>query len=178
MSKAILTIDAREPLGLVAELKQKRATMIAMQRAARSGRVPLVRDVRLKLGVKAKTVRDRIRIRSPKLDAGGTPFVAMEVDAQPLDLTEFRAVQLKRAGVRAKIGGRTERFRGAFIAEFKGRRRAARRKSKSRVPTRPLYGPSIANGVEDRFPEALARFEERFPQELFRALRYARGRRR
>lgn len=176
MGRAILTIDATEPLGLVEALRQKRATMIAMQRAAKSGRVPLVRDVRLALGVKAKTVRDRITIRSPKIGANGVPFVAFEVDARPLDLMEFGARQFSY-GVRAKIGGRTKKFRGAFTAEFKGRERAARRKGKARTPTRPLYGPSIANGVEDSFPKALARFRERFPEELFRALRYGRRRR-
>lgn len=176
--RATLTMDATEPLGLVEELRNKRATMIAMQRAAKSGRVPLVRAVRLGLGVKAKTVRDRITVRSPRIDSSGTAVVTYEVDATPLDLTEFRATQLKRAGVRAKIGGRTERFRGGFIAVFKGRRRAARRKTKGRVPTRPLYGPSISNGVEDNFDKALARFRERFPEELFRALRYGRSRRR
>jgi len=177
MSRAILTIDATGPLGLADELRQKRATMIAMSRAAKSGRVPLVQEVRLHLGVKATTVRDRITIRSPKIGADGVPFVVFEVDGQPLDLMEFHAVHLKRAGVRAKIGGRTKIFRGAFIAEFKGRRRASRRLTKARFNTRPLYGASIANGVEDEFPRALVRFREKFPEELFRALRYGKRRR-
>lgn len=177
MTKFVLEMDGREPLGLMEELRQKRATMIAMHRAGKSARVPLVTEVRRHLGVKAKTVRDRITVRSPRLDPTGTPFILYEVDARPLDLMEFGTRQFSY-GVRAKIGGRTETFRGAFTAVFAGRERAARRKGKKRTPTRPLYGPSIANGVEDNFDKAVDRFSERFPQELFRALRFGRSRRR
>lgn len=175
--KAVLTIDATEPLGLVEALRQKRATMIALHRAAKSGRVPLVKDVRLALGVKAKTVRDRITVRSPKLNSRGVPFISIDVDGDPLELREFKSKHFSY-GVRAKISGRNVKFRGAFIADFGRGPRASRRKTKGRVPTRPLYGPSIANGVEDAWPKALARFRERFPEELFRALRYGRSRRR
>jgi hypothetical protein len=173
--KAILTIDATDPLDLVDRLREQKAAQTAADRTAKRVRTEMTKRVRGQLGLPAKRVRDRIVLRRATIKPVQVMF---DVDARPIPLGEFKATQLKRAGTRVKIGGRTMTFRGAFKATFKSRLQVARRLGSERIPTRPLYGPSMANGFEDEWQAGLAVFRAHFDEELFRALRFGRGRRR
>jgi len=187
MGNTIVTIDGRAPLILADKLLEQRASQTAAKRAGKSTRTQMVKLTRQHFGLLARDVRERIQIAGVSM----RPVrVSYAVDAMPVPLIKFRARQLKRAGVKATIGGRTKTFRGAFRVPRTGKathrsessgkeiRGVFRRRTRSRLPIRQLYGPSIADGVEDTFEKSFAVFQEKFPAEFLRALKFGQFRRR
>lgn len=189
MSRITLEFDGSEPLELLDALRQQKAAQTAAVRAMKKTRTSMKRAVAKRTGLTQSEVLKRLR--GPRGYVGPVRVV-LEVDDNPLSLTKFKVTQLKRAGVRAKIGGRTKKFRGAFIATMPtGHRGVFRRKKKTRsrkgmpwgtpeLPIREMYAPwTVADIFGDEWEQhGLAVFREHFAEELFRALRFGRGRRR
>lgn len=174
--KATLTIDSTEPLTIAELLRQQRGAQRAMDRTAKRVRTSMQRAVRKRMGLLLRNVSKRVDLRPARINPVRATF---HVDRMPVPLSEFNATQLKRAGTRVKIGGRTKTFKGAFIATMPtGHEGVFRRRTKRRLPIRQMFGPSVADIWGDEFEEhGLEVFRELFPEQLFRALRVGRGRR-
>lgn len=94
----------------------------------------------------------------------------------PLNLAEFKgARQLKRSGVKARIlkRGAPKSYRRSFMTESP--RTAFQRVGRSRLPIRPLVGPSVgAMLTNDETVDGLSDFAlEKYESELARLMRVA-----
>ena len=192
-SKAILTIDSTEPFTLFDLLRQQKAAQTAADRTAKKVRTSMTRAIRARMrGLLSRDIRDRITLRAARIDPVRVTF---EVNREPLPLGKFRTTQLKRAGVKAYLPRGPKTFRDAFKARMESGHKGVYRRDKraktakgrdknerlrrGRLPLREMYGPSIDDVFGDEWQQhGLAVFQEHFDEELFRALRFARGRRR
>lgn len=152
----------------------RKATLRAGKRTAVTGRKLAAPEVVKKSGLASKRVRSNLKAKGPTLRATGGPR----------NLIDYRARQQRR-GVRARPYGRSQLFRGAFIALGK----VFTRESDRQNPNRPgnltrhseglkgLTGPGVAGTtkrVVDRreWREAV---RKRFKQVMQQELRFRLG---
>ena len=163
-----------------------------LNRAATSSRSVAVREVAREMGLVQKRVRDQTKITK------ATPnklFAVVSAKGGPIALIHFAAREVKR-GVTARAWGKRKLYPGTFIGRTKtrkaggpltatGGKQVFRRVSKSRLPIRKLWGPSvpktmaldvIARAWESKASETI---RKRLPRELRREVdRILRRRRR
>lgn len=166
-------VDAE--LRRVGRLGEARALARAVNRTARSARTFLRRSVQDVVNLRAKDVN---QVVSVKRASRSSPDAVLVVARRPVPLFRYAArqgqrgttVKVKRSGSRKLVrrGGRK-----AFIVTLPGGHTGVLvRSSDERLPIRELFGPSVAQVVDDAGVHAkLARHVETvFPVELERSV--------
>lgn len=147
----------------------------ALNRSAVSTRAVMVKAVREDVGLKAKTVRDEIRIVEARPDRD--PTARLAVSKKRIPLIEFKARQLKRAGVKTSLRGGSTAIPGAFIQTMRsGHRGVYKRATYPRGPRLPiieLKGPSLAKPFATHWRVGIARFRETIPKNVNSEIRFA-----
>jgi len=145
-----ITIDDR---ALLLELQGapdriSRAVVRALNRAIKSGRTLMVREIARDTGLKSSTVREAIPIRPATL---GQPTATMSASMKKIPLIEFKAKgpfpsRGKGRGVSYSLPGSAGRNPNAFLATMgTGHEGVFKRLTKARLPIIELYGPSIGH---------------------------------
>lgn len=183
----MITVDAKQ-LERAEELLKNipdgvlKAVVNAINRAAESARTEAVRKVRERYYVKAKDVRETIRIIKATYENQAAVIYAK---GSPLTLSKFRITPSKPSTKRRKkpiiarvVRGEGGPIPGAFVARMQsGHIGVFKRAGKTRLPIQELYGPSVpqmlghesvTEYVEEKAKEKL---EERLEHEINRLLR-------
>ena len=152
----------------------QRAMVRSLNRGITSGRAFMVAEIARDTGLRAKDVREAIRIRHATAQS---PEARLSASTKRLPLMKFRAKALKRGGVSYRLPGSRGRHPNAFIARMPtGHEGVFVRKTRRRLPIRELFGPSIG-GVFARYRQAaLARATDSFHKNLDHELTFARSR--
>lgn len=154
----------------------------AINRAVEGARADAVRKVRERYYIKARDVRDAIRIEKATYK---NQSAIIHAKGSPVALSKFRITPSKPPAKRRKkpitarvVRGMGSQIPGAFVARMRtGHIGVFKRAGKARLPIRQLYGPSIpqmlghesvTRYVEER---AIVRLEERLEHEIDRLLR-------
>lgn len=175
-----LTLNTTEWDRGVARLAQRypNAVTRAMNRAATSARVVMVREVARDLGLRQADISDNITIR-PTFVSGASGNVSTKFTAQVIGsgaripLYRFRARQT-RAGVTARLPTGAGTYPGAFIATMKsGHVGVFKRKGATRLPIQELFGPSVTRVFEKYIPIGAARGHEQLGKNLVSEFRFA-----
>ena len=150
-----------------------------VNKSAKSTKVAMVKAVRTDLGLKAGVVRDAIKMTNAR--PGRNPTAKLGTSPERIPLIDFGAIQLKRAGVRARLKGGAKTYRGAFIATLPGGHRGVLKRSTypggARLPIRELHGPSLAKVFVKKWRVGVKRFREQIRKNIVSELRFAsRGR--
>ena len=116
-----------------------------------------------------KVVKARTRVFKSSPRTLRATVEVMETRAP--NLIRFKATQNKK-GVAASAWGKRKTYRGAFIGN--SGRTVFARTSKTRLPIKPLYGPSVSNEMKRPYAQAIARktIKERFPINFNQALKF------
>ncbi len=151
--------------------KAERASVRALNKAAKSGKSLLTRKIAKDMGLKVGDIRDKIFMRK----ASATNFfVLLRASLKRIPLVKFGAKATKR-GVSYRAGSKRTKLAGAFIATMPSGHRGVfkRRLATGRLPITELRGPSIGHVFLKYSDEALARAQEQFPKDLAHELRFA-----
>lgn len=148
----------------------------ALNRAATSARVVMVREIARDLGLRQADVSDRISTRL----AAQTEFLEQDqlvakviATGARIPLYRFRARQTK-TGVTARLPGGAGRYPGAFIATMRsGHTGVFKRRSTQRLPITELFGPSVPRVFEKFLPLGVARGQEQLSKNIVHELRFA-----
>jgi hypothetical protein len=117
-----------------------RAAVRALNRTADQVRSAGAKSIAQELGLKQKTVRERLRVIRAR--RGDLRSVVVATGEQ-LGLIHFKARQVA-AGVTVMLRGKRELKKGAFIATMPGGHRGVfRRRTRKRLPIREMWGPGI-----------------------------------
>lgn len=179
---ATFVLDNREVLGALNRLGSgvPRALARAVNKSAKSARTAQVKAVREDVGgLKAKDVRDAIRIEEARPDSN--PAAKLTVSKRRLPLIKFGGTQLKRAGWRSRLKGGTKTIPGAFQARMpSGHVGVFKRRiypGGPRLHVDELKGPSLAKSFAKTWPaNGRARYREQLPKNLAHELRFETGR--
>lgn len=125
-----------------------RAVVRALNRAIKSGRTVMVREIARDTGLKSSTVREAIPIRPATL---GQPSATMSASLKRIPLIEFKAKgpepsRGKGRGVSYNLPSGAGRNPNAFLATMgTGHRGVFKRLTKARLPIIELFGPSLGH---------------------------------
>ncbi len=150
--------------------KAQRASVRALNKAAKSGKTLLGRKIAKDMGLKVGDVSRGISVRR----ATPTTFcVILGASLKRIPIIQFKAKSTKR-GVSYRAGSKRKKLAGAFIATMPaGHTGVFKRKGAGRLPITELRGPSIGHVFLKYSDEALARAQEQFPKDLAHELRFA-----
>lgn len=154
----------------------------ALNRTAGSVRTVMSREVSKDIGLKVGTVRDAMNVRLARTDA---QTAAITIGGARIALSKFmtdgalkRLVPSRGRGtVRARIGGKSQTYPGAFVAKLDSghvgvfrRVRASTRKSSGawskNLPMTQLFGPSLPQVFGKHLGVGIARGEEQLAKNL------------
>jgi len=158
--------------------KAQRASVRALNKAAKSGKTLLGRKIAKDMGVNVGDISRAISVRR----ATPTSFcVILGASLKRIPLIKFKAKATKR-GVSYRAGSKRKKLAGAFIATTPGghtgvfmRKPGASRRSPegAELPIGERFGPSIGHVFLKYSGEAVARAQEQFPKDLAHELRFA-----
>ena len=151
--------------------KAQRASVRALNKAAKSGKTLLTRKIAKDMGVKVGDISRAISVRR----ATPTSFcVILGASLKRIPLIKFGAKATKR-GVSYRAGSKRTKLAGAFMATMPTGHTGVfkRRLAVGRLPITELRGPSIGHVFLKYSDEALARAQEQFPKDLEHELRFA-----
>lgn len=134
--------DVAETLRELSHKKRQviQAAVRSLNRTADQVRTAAVKSVAGEMGIKSKTVRERLRVIRAKRD---TLTAIVVGTGRQIGLVDFRARQTP-AGVTVSVGGKRKLYKGAFLTTMPGGHRGVfRRRTKNRLPIREMWGPSI-----------------------------------
>lgn len=171
MKPELDTTEADRALAKQAEILDdraiKRAEVRALNRGARGARTEMSREIRKKVRMKARDVKDAVRIDRASYSSS-TPTATLRISEEPVPLVRFGRARQVRKGVAVTImKGKRQTIPGAFIVDELGGN-AFVRKGKARLPIRMLYGPSVRNLAPAALVKARGRIDERVKKELRR----------
>lgn len=160
---------AKAALGYLKTMAKPRLAR-ALNRSRDSAKTFMVRALADDMGLQQKDLRPSVLTK----DAVPQRLVAtMSASLKRLPLIRFGAVQLKRAGVRARIGSNRKTYPGAFIATMpSGHRGVFQRRDKARLPIDEKHGPSIGHVFDKHAPAAAARATEQLTKNVQTEVRY------
>jgi hypothetical protein len=140
-----VTIDAEIFLHHLTALEPPRldkAVALALVDTAKNSITKASSLIAKRTGLKVATVKTRINYDMVRQ---GDRLVVIRSSRRPIPLIEFRSARQAGAGVRVNVWGRAQIIQGAFIATMPtGHRGVYRRKGRSRLPIKELWGPTIA----------------------------------
>ncbi len=167
-----------------------RAIVRALNRSIGSGRTVMTRAIAADLGLRAKDVRDKIRLTEATQTR---PEASIGASLKRIPLINFRArgsepSRGKGRGVTYRIGAVTGRIESGFIATMSSghrgvfeRKNAAGSTRKSRgawgpnLPIKEKFGPSLGRVFGKYRPAGIARVREQFLKNFGHELRFERG---
>lgn len=143
-----------------------KATTMALNKTASRVQTRAIRAIRDRTGLKSSSVRRRMKIVKAY---GSRLLVSIRALPYAPNVASYGGKQVKE-GVRHRAWQRTQIAKGAFLIHG---RTAMTRVGKSRLPIKPLYGPSLpknfgATEIENAMNKTV---RENFPTEFLRALR-------
>lgn len=167
----------------LADKEIRKSAARSINRTATGTRTFLSKEVRKELKIKAKPVRDAVRIKKASPNASLRNIQGIvEVSGKPIPLIEFGARERNvrkdgkvYKGVSVRVKDRRKVVRGGFLATMKsGRTGIFKRKGKSRLPIRELFSTSITDILRNEgFLDRIAKFvDERFFREFKRDLEF------
>lgn len=147
--------------------RRRKAWRAGLRDAGRGMRTQATRHVRDRRVLRARTVRDRLRLRVTRSSA------EIVASGAPIPLVEYPHRQTNK-GVSVRVDrGTAKIIPSAFVARMRqGHVGIYRRLGKSRLPIKQLYGPTVADvirdtGVPDRLlAEALEKFRATYERVL------------
>lgn len=154
-----------------------RAILRSVKRGTASGRTLMARLVAKDMGLKVGEVRNKIIMKEPRAN-DNVPTGELRASLKRIPLIKFDAKgpypsRGQGRGVSYKGEGGRKRIGDAFIARMSsGHEGVFKRKRRSRLPIRELYGPSIGRVFAKHQPEVMARAQEQITKELERNLRF------
>lgn len=157
------------------------ASVLGLNRTAKTVQSAAVKSIAADLGVKQKDVRQAIKIKratfsKPEavVEAKGKRIAAIDLKPKPKKVTRPQ----RGPGVSFMFGKRRVLVPGAFIARVRGKLGVWQRKGKDRWPSRHIRGPSIGWWfARKHIQRALgAVMRDRFPKEVTQALNFLRRR--
>ena len=158
MTGVRIDVDTKE-LGDFIDAAPKKtsiALLRALKRGTKSARTHAARVVSKDIGLKVGDVRKRIRLKEPN---GQTLTGELRADLKRIPLIKFK-------------GGRKRRPRHAFVATMPtGHEGIFKRRGRSRLPIRELFGPSVGRVFDLHRNEIMARGEEVVAAEIDRQLK-------
>ena len=154
--KVTATFDNREMKRALANLgpkKMKRVAIRSLKRAGTAGRASMSKAITKDTGLKARKVKDEIKIKVEPAQ------VSLTVTGARIPLIEFRArgpepSRGRGRGVSYKLPNSRGRIKTAFIARMpSGHRGVFHRKGPKQNPIRELFGPSLTKVFEKFVPD-------------------------
>jgi len=135
--------------------KLRRAGARALNKTATKGRNVSSRVIRKTLNLKAKTVKDQLKVTRATPDNHRS---TVQGRYKPVPLIKFNGVRQTKKGVTVRMRKDKPRmvFKGAFIARMpSGHIGVFRRTSRSRLPIKQIYGPPVSKIMGDKLPEII-----------------------
>lgn len=129
----------------------------ALNQTATHVRSQAVKEVTSQWNIKAKDIRDKIKIRGRA--TASSPIATLEMRAEPIPLIRFGAKQLKRGGVRYKLrkAAGFKRLPHAFVAKMRsGHVGVFQRRGKPRLPIMEKTVITPVSMLKQRMPELIA----------------------
>lgn len=149
------------------------AILRAMNRAAISGRVVMVREIARDLGLRQAALADTIAVRTAAMTGRGTFVASVVATGKRLPLSRWK-VRQTRQGVTANLPGGAGRYPGAFLATMRsGHLGVFRRRGAERLPIRELFGPSVPHVFHKYLPLGTVRAQEQLAKNLAHEMRFA-----
>lgn len=149
-----VTIDAKVFLEHLTALEPPRldkAVALALVDTAKNSITKAASLIAKRTGMKVSVIKGLINYDQVRQ---GDRQVVIRSSRRPIPLIEFRGARETGAGVRVNVWGRAQIIQGAFIATMPtGHRGVYRRKGRSRLPIKELWGPTIAGTF--RTPEVM-----------------------
>ncbi|HXG88770.1 MAG TPA: phage tail protein [Vicinamibacterales bacterium] len=153
-----------------------RAVVRAANRAIKSARTHMVREIAADLGLKSGDVRDAMKMREATFF---NPEARLATNLARIPLIKFgaRGPEPSRGrgrGVTYKLGGSRNRVEHGFIATMGGHRGVFARVGKQRLPVSELHGPSLGRVFAKFRPGGIEKAQEAFAKNFDHELAYAR----
>lgn len=158
--------------------KLDQAVALALVDTAKASIVKASGLIAKRTGLRSATVKERLSYDSVRV---GDYQVTVRSSRRPIPLYDFPGTTQTGAGVRTRSWGKSQVIRSAFIATMRtGHRGVYRRRSRSRLPIRQLWGPTIYGTFATPEVQSLIRtnMQDRLRAALLRRLAAAQRRRR
>jgi hypothetical protein len=158
--------------------RAERASVRALNRAAKSAKTVMARAIAKDLGIKVGAVNKRISISKASI---ARFFVKIGASLRRIPLTEFGArgpvpSRGRGRGVSYRLPGGRGRLPHGFIATMpSGHKGVYTRKTTRRLPITEHHGPSIGHVFAKHSKIGLARAQEQFAKNLKHELRFMSG---
>lgn len=174
-----ISIEGAE--ALVVDFQEKparisRAMVRALNRSINSGRTVMVREIARDTGLKSSTVRESMRTREASL---AHPEAQLATNLKRIPLIKFgasgpRPSRGRGRGVSYRLPGGKGRLPTAFLATMRsGHEGVFMRKTRSRLPIKELFGPSLGHVFAKFRPVGLARMRDVFMKNMEHELEFA-----
>ena len=147
----LITVDPSPVLEILQTLASpdfEQVAALAINDTLKNAQVQTARVLAPAMGAKSKDVKAALSIERARQSGLSGALVAR---GRPIKLIAFRVRETSR-GIAARIGGRVETFRRAFLATgpHSGSEAVFQRKGKERGPLYELYGPSVPGFLQRR----------------------------
>lgn len=175
------TFDATVFLGHLGPLGKPgldQSVALALVDTAKSGMAKAAQLIAKRTGLKSGIVKARLNYDTVRV---GDYQVTIRSSRKPIPLYDFPGTAQAGAGVRTRAWGKSQVVRSAFIANMRsGHRGAYRRRGRSRLPIKELWGPTIYGTFATPEVQSLIRtnLQDRLKAALLRRLAAAQRRRR
>ena len=148
------------------------ALLRALKRGTKSAATHAGRVAAKDMGLKVRDARKRIKVKPPN---GQTLTGEVHASLVRIPIIEFsakgpRPSRGRGRGVSYRIGGGRRTNPNAFIATIGRREGVFERRTRSRTPTRELFGPSVGRVVDRHAREITAKGVSEFEKEFDRLL--------
>lgn len=177
-SAAEFELDAKQALAIATKIKGNAPRLISrsINKSAKSAKTAMVKATRENVGLAAAPVRKALVLKLSR--PGPDPAAVLSVSKKRIPLIEFKARQLKRAGVKANLKGGARTYAGAFIATMRSGHRGVfrRREHAPRLPVVELRGPSLARVFRAEWAGVgVKRYREQIAKNLAHEMKRAGG---
>jgi hypothetical protein len=173
------TFDATVFLGNLEALappKSDPAIALALVDTAKSGIAKASSLIAKRTGLRSAVVKSRLSYDSVRV---GDYQVTIRSSRKPIPLYDFPGTAQTASGVRTRAWGRSQVLGSAFVATMRtGHRGAFRRRGRTRLPIRELWGPTIYGTFRTSEVQGLIRttLQDRLRVSLLRRLAAAQRR--
>ena len=127
-------------LGELGRPKLDKSVALALVDTANAAKTKGAQLIAKRTGLRSGTVKERIYYQRVPV---GQYYVEVKSSRRPIALIDFPSARQTGAGVQVNVWGKSQLLRNAFITSSAGGRQVYRRRGRSRLPIRKLWGPTI-----------------------------------